>query len=195
MPTFIMIVFVFGRIHALMTHWAYIKHTFFTYSANKVVSCRKHILLLVKLYALHRTFIYIKVSLDNVIHLSMLKYIVVIQPKFKMVGMILIIILIEKLSFASPVLLKREYNERTDLRYNKKLRGLYGDIATHCRTSEAWKSSDFNHLETADANFWKSVCTLAENKDKNITGTSNVKKFSFIQKSNCTIFNNLIYLT
>ena len=113
-------------------------------------------------------------------HLSILNYIAIIEPRFKMVG-VLMIILIEKLSVASPVLLKREYNERTDLRYNKKLRVLYGDIATHCRTSEAWKGSDFNHLETADANFWKSVCTLAENKGKNITGTSNVKKYSFIQ--------------
>ena len=92
------------------------------------------------------------------------------------------IILIEKFSFASPVLLKREYNERTHLKYNKKLEHLYGDIASYCRTSEAWKDSDFDLLERSDANFWTSVCTLAENKGKNITGTTNVKEFSFIQK-------------
>ena len=90
------------------------------------------------------------------------------------------IILIEELIFASPVLLKR--NERTHLRYNKKLEDLYGDIASYCRTSEARKSSDFDLLQRSHANFWSSVCTLAENKGKNITGTTNVKGFSFIQK-------------
>lgn len=102
------------------------------------------------------------------------------------------IILIEKLSFASPVLLKREYNERTHLKYNKKLEDMYKDIATYCHTSEAWKNSDFDLLERFDANFWSSVCALTENK--NITGTTNVKDFSFIQKLNCIIFNDLIYL-
>ena len=126
-------------------------------------------------------FICIKVYLDNVIHLSILNYIAIIQPRFKMVG-ILMIILIEKFSFSSPVLLKREYNERTHLKYNKKLEDLYGDIASYCRTSEAWKDSDFDLLERSDANFWTSVCTLAENKGKNITGTTNIKDFSFIQK-------------
>ena len=101
------------------------------------------------------------------------------------------IILIEKLIFASPVLLKS--NERTHLRYNKKLEDLYGDIASYCRTSEAWKDSDFDLLERSDASFWSSVCTLAENKGKNITGTTNIKDFSFIQML-CIIFNSLIYL-
>ena len=96
-----------------------------------------------------------------------------------MVG-VLMIILIEKLSVASPVLLKREYNERTHLKYNKKLEDLYGDIASYCRTTEAWKNSDFDLLERSDANFWSSVCALTENKGKNITGTTNVKYFSFI---------------
>ena len=89
------------------------------------------------------------------------------------------IILIETLSFASPVLLKSEYNERTHLKYHKKLEDLYEDIASYCRTSEAWKNSDFDLLERADANFWTSVCTLAENKGKNITGKTNLKYFSF----------------
>ena len=96
-----------------------------------------------------------------------------------MVG-VLMIILIEKLSVASPVLLKREYNEPTHLKYNKKLEDLYGDIASYCRTTEAWKNSDFDLSETSDANFWSSVCALTENKGKNITGTTNVKHFSFM---------------
>ena len=112
-----------------------------------------------------------------------------------MVG-ILMIILIEKLSLASPVLLQRDYNERTHLKYNKKLEDLYGDIASYCRTSEALKDSDFDPLERSDANFWTSVCTLAENKGKNITGTTNIQDFSFIQKLFLLyiIFNSLIYL-
>ena len=105
------------------------------------------------------------------------------------------IILIEKLSLASPVLLQRDYNERTHLKYNKKLEDLYGDIASYCRTSEALKDSDFDPLERSDANFWTSVCTLAENKGKNITGTTNIQDFSFIQKLLLyIIFNSLIYL-
>ena len=96
-----------------------------------------------------------------------------------MVG-VLMIILIEKLSVASPVLLKREYNERTHLKYNKKLEDLYGDIASYCRTTEAWKNSDFDLSETSDAIFWSSVCALTESKGRNMTGTTNVKYFSFI---------------
>ena len=93
---------------------------------------------------------------------------------------ILMIILIEKLSFASPVLLKSEYNERTHLKYHKKLEDLYGDIASYCRTTEAWKNSDFDISERSDANFWSSVCALTESKGRNMTGTTNVKYFSFI---------------
>ena len=96
-----------------------------------------------------------------------------------MVG-VLMIILIEKLSVASPVLLKREYNEPTHLKYNKKLEDLYGDIASYCRTTEAWENSDFDISERSDANFWSSVCALTESKGRNMTGTTNVKYFSFI---------------